>query len=258
MTRNYSVASFNIRLSAVDDGADSWKFRRGHVRDMIRYYSWDVFGMQEVCPDQLDYLSELKEYSFEGIARDESTTSEYGPIFYKKDLFEKVDSGMFWLSSTPESLSKGWDADCYRICTWIKLKDKRHGNTFAFINTHLDHVGVEARMKSAKLINQWIEDSFVDIPVILTGDFNTIPEEQAYQTFSEKLTDSRAITKDAHYGPKGTFTDFDYNISPKDLKEIDYIFTNDLVKVLKTRTIVDSFDQRFPSDHFPVSAMVEM
>lgn len=258
MSKHYHIASFNIRLSAVDDGSNSWKYRKKHVRDMIRYYDWDVFGMQEVCPEQLEYLACLTEYEYEGIARDEAVTSEYGPIFYKKDRFEKQASGTFWLSSTPHKLSRGWDGDCYRICTWVKLRDIRSGKVFAFLNTHLDHVGEEARINSAQLINAWIDENFQDMPVILTGDFNTLPEEPPYQAFSKKLTDTRVITKDAHYGPKGTFTDFDYTIPFEDLKEIDYIFINDHVNVLKTRTIVDSFDRKFPSDHFPIAAEVEI
>lgn len=257
MTNNYAVASFNIRLSAVDDGENSWQYRKGHVRDMIRYYGWDVFGMQEVCRDQFDYLAELEEYAFEGGARDESPHTEYGPIFYKKDLFEKEDSGMFWLSATPDTLSKGWDADCHRICTWVKLKDKRNGNVFAFLNTHLDHRGEKARSNSAELINRWIKENLDDIPVVLVGDFNTLPSEQPYQEFSKQLIDTRAITKDAHYGPRGTFTDFQYDIAFEDVKEIDYIFVSRQVNVLKTRTIVDSIDRKFPSDHFPVVATVE-
>lgn len=258
LTNNYSVASFNIRLSAVDDGENSWKYRKNHVRDLIRYYAWDVFGMQEVCKDQLEFLTQISDYAYEGVARDDSPSTEYGPVFYKKTLFEKEASGVFWLSDTPETQSLGWDADCYRICTWVKLKDRRDGKELVFLNTHLDHRGEEARRKSALLINQRIQEKFAGLPIVLVGDFNTLPNDQPYEEFSKHLNDSRSVSKLDHYGPRGTFTNFKYDIAPDELDEIDYIFVNDQVQVSKTRTIVDSYDRKFPSDHFPITAEIEI
>lgn len=259
MSKTYTIASFNIRFSeATCDGLNAWDNRKEEVRDLIGYYNWDIVGMQEVCDEQFDYLTSLENYDFEGEARDDGNNSEYCPIFYKKDLFEKEAGGTFWLSDTPDQMSRGWDAAINRICTWVRLKDKESGTVFMFLNTHLDHIGEEARVKSAELISEWIKDHGADLPVLLSGDFNVEPGEAPYAIISEQLVDTREKSVEKHYGPRGTFTDFDFYKRWTELLELDYLFVSDHVDVLKTRTIVDHFDRRYPSDHFPISALVKL
>ena len=76
--------------------------------------------------------------------RDESTFSEGCPVFYRTDLYDLIDKGSFWLSETPEKMSKDWDSACYRICSYVILKEKQTGLEFVVFNTHLDHVSEEA------------------------------------------------------------------------------------------------------------------
>ncbi|WP_410513779.1 endonuclease/exonuclease/phosphatase family protein [Paenibacillus sp. BR2-3] len=246
-----------MRFDNPADQENSWEYRKEHVLGMMQYYSWDVIGLQEVCGHQLDEIAGLSEYTYEGVGREKDHVSEHGPIFYKKDIFEKEDGGTFWLSLTPDRPSKSWDSDCKRICTWTRLRDLRNGTIFVFLNTHLDHISEESRYQGVRLIKSWIEKYALDVPVILTGDFNAFPGERCYQEITQSFQDTRLAANAAHYGPIGTFTGFDYSIPWKELKGIDYIFANDKVSVLKTRTIVDSFDRRYPSDHFPVTAAVE-
>jgi endonuclease/exonuclease/phosphatase family metal-dependent hydrolase len=251
------MASFNLRFDNPADQKNGWAYRKQHVLEMMDYYSWDVVGLQEVCGNQLEDISKLSAYSYEGIGREKDHVSEHGPIFYKKEIFDKEDGGTFWLSLTPESPSKSWGSDCKRICTWVRLNDKRNGKTFIFINTHLDHISEEARFKGAQIIMGWIENNTSNVPIVLSGDFNAFPEERCYQEITKHLQDTRQAAHATHYGPAGTFTGFDYSIPWADLKEIDYIFANQHVNVIKTRTVVDSFDRTYPSDHFPVTATVE-
>lgn len=250
------MASFNIRFDNPADKENGWEYRQEHVLAMMVYYSWDIVGLQEVCGNQLDDISKLPGYSYEGIGREKDNVSEHSPVFYKKDLFEKEDGGTFWLSLTPDYPSKSWESDCKRICTWVRLIDKRTGKVFVFLNTHLDHISEEARFQGAQLIIGWINNHASDVPVVITGDFNAFPEERCYQEITKNLQDTRQAANAAHYGPAGTFTGFDYSLPWEDLKEIDYIFANQHVNVLKTRTVVDSFDRKYPSDHFPVTATV--
>ncbi|WP_438348120.1 endonuclease/exonuclease/phosphatase family protein [Paenibacillus sp. FA6] len=256
-TSLYNLASFNMRFDNPADRENSWEYRKQHVLDMMEYYSWDVVGLQEACGNQLDDISRLSGYKYEGISREKDNVSEHGPIFYKKDFFEKEDGGTFWLSLTPDIPSKSWGSDCKRICTWVRLRDLRSNKVFVFLNTHLDHISEEARFQSAHILTGWIKEHISDVPVILTGDFNAFPEERCYQEITKKLQDTRQVANAVHYGPAGTFTGFDYNIPWEQLKQIDYIFANQHVNVLNTRTIVDSFDGKYPSDHFPVTTTVE-
>ena len=74
-------------------------------------------------------------------------------MFYRKDRFDAVKSGTFWLSETPDAPgSKSWNAVCPRICTWVQLADKATGRTFCFANAHTDHKSELARTDGMKLI----------------------------------------------------------------------------------------------------------
>lgn len=254
----YQVASFNLRFDNPADKGNSWDNRKENVLGMLEYYSWDIIGLQEVCGNQLDDLSTLSGYSYEGIGREKDKDSEHNPVFFKKDLFYKLESGTFWLSLTPDIPSKSWGSDCKRICTWVRLKDKRNGKVFVFLNTHLDHISEEARFQGAQLFTSWMEENASDVPTLLIGDFNAFPEERCYQIITKKLADTRQASNAVHYGPSGTFTGFDYDIAWDQLKVIDYIFVSSNVNVLRTRTVVDSFDRTYPSDHFPITAVVEL
>lgn len=67
-----------------------------------------------------------------GVGRDDGAESgEHAAVFYKKERFEMMDSGNFWLSETPEKPSFGWDAQCRRICSWGKFREKNSGEIFS-------------------------------------------------------------------------------------------------------------------------------
>src|SRR5690606_31094241 len=115
----------------------------------------------------------------------------------------------FWLSSTPAVPgSKGWDAAITRIVTWGQFRDKVTNKEFFVFNTHFDHVGLEARKQSARLILQKIKDLAGSSPVILTGDFNAGPDDEPIQIILDKenpmhLLDSKSLSAQPHYGPEG-------------------------------------------------------
>ncbi|MFD1775913.1 endonuclease/exonuclease/phosphatase family protein [Paenibacillus rhizophilus] len=254
----YRVASFNIRFDNPEDQGNRWEFRKSNLLGMLHYYSWDIIGLQEVCGNQLTELAELSGYRYEGEGRDGGPNGEHCPIFYRKDIFEKEAGGTFWLSLSPGEPSISWEADCPRICTWARLRDKRSGQTLVFLNTHLDHVSEEARFQGAGLITDWIGSYVPDAPVIMTGDFNAGREERCYRKLNGFLRDAKWVSEEIPYGPEGTFSNFDYHMPWSEMKEIDYILVSEQVKVVSVRTVTDSFDGQYPSDHFPVTAEVEI
>ncbi|MDP4186100.1 MAG: endonuclease/exonuclease/phosphatase family protein, partial [Bacteroidota bacterium] len=147
----------------------------------------------------------------------------------------------------------GWDAVCIRICTWICLKEKSTGKQFFVFNTHFDHVGKLAQANSARLILDKIKQiAKGNYPVILTGDFNMTPGNEAIDLIKQKLNDSRDVTQLPPYGPEGTFNGFKFDTSIKD--RIDYIFVNKKVTVCRYGVLTDSKDNKFFSDHLPVLA----
>lgn len=226
--QSLNVASYNIRMHSKVDykTGDGWSERRDIMCDMIAFSAFDIFGAQEVCHDQLqDMLQRLPEYSYIGVARDDGETKgEYSPIFYRKERFELLDSGTFWLSQTPDQVSFGWDAACRRVCSWGHFKDKETKQKFWFFNTHMDHRGTQARIEGAKLIISKIKQMCKDnANIILTGDFNVAQNSPAYNTIAESglLQDAYELAP-IKYAPAGTFNSF--NVANHSDRRIDHIF----------------------------------
>src|SRR5690606_24570908 len=160
---------------------------------LIQFHDFDIFGTQEGLKHQLDYLQEeMPGYAYIGVGRDDGKDAgEYAAIFYKKELFELLDKGNFWLSEDTTKPNKGWDAVLPRICSWGKFKEKSSGLVFFFFNTHFDHVGTIARQESAKLILNKINKTTGTSPTIVTGDFNVDQHSPSYNVLenSNKLAD---------------------------------------------------------------------
>lgn len=256
------VMSFNIRYNNAADGENAWPKRRDWVAEIIREQKVDILGVQESQHGQVDDLEErLPEYAWYGAGRDDGKQAgEYVPLFWKKDRFEAVAKGLFWLSTTPDKPgSKSWDTAITRMVTWAKLKDKVSGKTLFVANTHFDHRGVEARKESAKLLLEQLPKLAGDLPVILTGDFNCLPTSDPYAVLIGKqgqpawrLEDTRVASKNKPEGPNSTWNGFK-RIVPD--QQIDFIFTRGLDT--ESHAILETVkDGKFASDHLPVLAEV--
>jgi endonuclease/exonuclease/phosphatase family metal-dependent hydrolase len=257
------VMSYNIRLDTEADGVNQWKNRTGKVFDLIKKNNPDLLGVQEAMHNQMmDLKDNLTDYEFIGVGRDDGKEKgEYSAIFYKRDKFEVLEQNTFWLSETPEVPgSKSWDAAITRVVTSSVLKDKSTGKSFAYFNTHFDHIGKEARKNSAKLIKILIEGfnagvsttgKYSDLPLIVSGDFNSEPTDEPYQTMVDgkdvTLFDSRPSND-----LTGTFCGFEVNAMK--CKTIDYIFHSTHWKTSSYQVIQTQDGKYYPSDHLPVMA----
>lgn len=255
--------SFNIRYDNPKDGIQNWHHRKENIVRMINFYDLDIIGMQEVLVNQLNYLkTQLGQYHTVGIGREDGKEKgEFSPIFFKASRYEEIKSGTFWLSETPEKVSKGWDADLERIATWAVLKDKTTGKELIFMNTHFDHIGKQARIESAKLLKQKAIELAGDLPLILTGDFNLPPESDGIKTIIEPdgdntLVNSSSIAKYS-YGPDWTTCGFD-NRPFDNRKVIDYIFVKNVEKVNKYAVFSEMLNDIYLSDHCPIFAQIEL
>lgn len=246
-----NVITYNIRLNVASDGINAWPKRKDNVKALVNFYDADILCVQEALPDQFDDLLANSDFDVVGVGRDDGKRKgEFSAIYFNKNRFVKKEGGTFWLSPTPDVPSKGWDAALNRVCSWVKLYDKSNKKEFIVFNTHYDHIGVKARIESAKLIKQKIQEIAPKLPVVFTGDLNVTPETEAIATIKSFLTDSKEISIEPHYGPNGTFNSFNFNSELKNT--IDYVFVNKGFKVLKHATLTDSKDQRYYSDHLPV------
>ncbi|TWU08782.1 Endonuclease/Exonuclease/phosphatase family protein [Symmachiella macrocystis] len=264
VAESLNVMTWNIRLNTPSDGINAWPNRKDWVAEIIIKNKVDIAGFQEVLVEQLEDLkARLPDMDVYGVGRnDGKNAGEFTPIFFRKDRFELLDQATFWLSMTPDkTASKGWDADLPRIASWVKLKDRQTGTVFYVMNTHFDHRGKQARVESAKLLLKQMREQFVDHPVILTGDFNTLPGSPPYNILIGKGTQTRPVFLDAHKhsvqkptGPDSTWNGFK-EIEPN--RRIDFVFTTKSVKVKRLQTLDDQRDGRFPSDHLPIITELE-
>jgi endonuclease/exonuclease/phosphatase family metal-dependent hydrolase len=246
------VMSLNIRLPMASDGVNAWDNRRDVTVAMLDKAAPDLFGTQELFKRQGDYLVEkLKGYAWFGIDRRGGHDDEHMGIFYRTDRLKLVESGQFWLSDTPEVVgSITWGHPLPRMVTWGLFETVKGGRRFYAFNTHFPYrdEDEDARTKGAALILQRIIAMAGNLPVVLTGDFNTTPDSAAHRTLAEGLIDARASAP-VKLGPAGTF----HNFTGTPDKQIDWIFLRGFT-AKRVTTITDHQGAVQTSDHFPVLA----
>jgi endonuclease/exonuclease/phosphatase family metal-dependent hydrolase len=243
-SQQMNIASYNVRYDAKEDAKENpWSKRLPHIVNIVTKANLDIFGTQEGLFHQLsDLKRSLKDYEYCGSGRNGGREGEYSSIWYKKDKFTLLASGNFWLSATPDTVSKGWDASLERICTWARFKEKRTGYTFFFFNTHLDHRGAEARKNSIGLIFNRIEKIAGNAPVILSGDFNMHVKDTAYNEFAKYRSFRNAydVADDLQDRNHGTFNGFDTSYHSD--KRIDHIFISNHFNVKSYRLAKDQYN----------------
>ncbi|MEZ2446278.1 endonuclease/exonuclease/phosphatase family protein [Chitinophaga sp. RCC_12] len=258
------VMTFNIRYNNPDDSANAWPQRKDKAASEILFLGAHTLGVQEALYDQMQDLQQrLPQYKTIGVGRDDGKTKgEFSAIFYDTTRLQLLNSETFWLSETPAVAGHiGWDGACARIVTWGKFKDKKTNKLFYHFNTHFDHMGKIARRESAKLLLQRVHDIAGKDAAIITGDFNAVPSDEPIQIVMNPndplhLTDSKAISKTAHFGPAGTFNG--WNIAEMDNQPIDYIFLKGKMDVLKHASISETWEGRYASDHFAVYSEINI
>lgn len=248
-----NVISYNIRVGKANDGTNSWQYRYPASAMMIMDQKPDIFGLQEALDFQFKYLEEYcPGYKGIGVGREDGRKEgEIMAIFYNKKTIKLIKWGTFWLSETPEKPSKGWDAACFRSATWALMKDKASGRKFYYVNTHLDHVGWEARKNGLKLIVDRIaEINPENYPMILTGDFNMRIERPEFDDLKKVMRNAREVAfKTDHHG---TFNDWG---KAADDEIIDYIWFKGFSSCTEYETITKPYMNRaYVSDHYPIKA----
>ena len=255
-----SVMTYNIRLDIASDGENSWSNRKEFLVSQLRFYEPGIFGTQEGLPHQISYIDKaLTNYTFIGTGREGGNNGEYSALFYDSLMYKALDQGTFWLSETPDEVSKGWDAAYIRICTYALFVDLQTKKHFWVFNTHLDNQGVEARNKGIALIFDKIKQkNHLEYPVILMGDFNDTPDSRLIEGIKTKLSDVRENSIEQPFGSYGTFNAF--NFCEPVRNRIDYIFISGDGKIVvnKYGVLTDSKNLRYPSDHFPVYTELQL
>ena len=254
----YKIISYNVRFSSVPetDGVNRWELRRDASIKMVAEQKPLAMGLQEACPDQIDFLDQnLTGYKHIGVGRDDGNRAgEMMAIYYDTTRLTLLNSGTFWLSDTPDKVSIGWDAACNRTCTWGHFKVNDTGFEFLYFNTHLDHAGSQARRNSIKLIvAKMAELNPNNVPVFLSGDFNSTTDNTIFEPLKASLKDAREVSaisdKNITYNGFGKVID-----NPDTRKEwvIDHIFFSG-VNPVAFRVVMCNFGVPFISDHYPIA-----
>ena len=208
---------------------------------------------------QVDELIEaLPEYVNVGVGRRPDGGDEFSAIYFRRDRFHLSDAGTFWLSDTPNVPgSTTWGNSLPRIATWVRLLDRTDKQRLIFINTHWDHESQPARLNSGKLLAARVHELSGDKePVIVMGDFNATPENPALAALMEQ-GDLRDTLMVAHPDEKiiGTFNGFGrLRNGPK----IDAVLVSPQWQVEEATIVRTQEGERFPSDHWPVTATVSL
>lgn len=249
------IMSANVRcLNPQDLGKKSWFYRADLILKNIESEAPTVIGFQEVTKWQYAYLCDtLSGYDSVITYRDDTLYSEGCPVFYNTSLYNLKDKGSFWLSETPEVMSKGWDAACYRICSYVILEEKENGKQFVVFNTHLDHVSDTARINGIRVVLDKIAQ-FGGLPSVIIGDLNAAEDSETYRSVTENFLDAKYQLENpqisATYQNWGTELDrpcIDYCMISKTG------FTVNSYKVVQT-----TYDGVYPSDHFPLSVSLTL
>lgn len=253
--------SYNVRLITNNDqGKLAWENRKQWAKKIVEENDFDILGTQEGYLSQIEDLSEGEIYDYVAIGRDDGESEgETCGILYKKDKFESLQEGTFWLSETPEIPSYGWDANIRRICTWVELKEKNSDKSFFVFNAHYDHMGAVAQVESSKLISAKMKEIAKDKPVIFTGDLNSEPTSDAINILLNEsyVWDSKEISKTTPVGPEGTF--YGYDLSKEPTTRIDYVFVSKDIDVMGYEVIDEDFKTgNIASDHLPVLVRLEL
>lgn len=236
------VVTFNIRCADDPDG-HSIAERAPRLKAVLDTCDADILGLQECTESWMPFLLEdYPAYELYNVWRDTTGWKESAPLLWKRERFDCVDKGRFWLSDTPEVESGiEWDSvhHCKRICVWATLRDKQTGETVLAMNTHFGF-GDEGQVKSAALVATRCK-ALGDLPAFITGDFNMRPTYPAYAEMTRHFTDLNAGDgRDTYHG---------YGKAKKP-SHIDYCFGNDKVTASAVRLLDETFNGKYPSDHY--------
>jgi len=262
------VMSFNVRYGTATDGDNHWDRRKDFLVATIRAFDPDLLGTQETLEFQRDHIAEgLPGYDHAGVGRnDGQADGEMMALFYRRERFDRIDGGHFWLSETPEVAgSKSWDSALPRMVTWVKLRDRLNpaGRPVLFLNTHFDHKGPQARLESARLLRRQMRALGAGCAIVLTGDFNAGEGSDPYHALFDQIDHQRSPVVDTYRVARpgqgveeGTFSGFrsEATTGPR----IDWIAASRDWEIQEASIDRTAREGRTPSDHFPVTAVLRL
>jgi endonuclease/exonuclease/phosphatase family metal-dependent hydrolase len=254
------VMTFNIRYGTASDGDHVWPNRRSHVIAVVRDHAPHLLGVQEALRFQLDELARaLPRYRELGVGRDDGRTAgEYSALLVDTARIAIVFDSTFWFSDTPHLPgSTTWGNRIPRIATWARLVDRATGDTMRVYNLHWDHESQPSRERSARELNRRLsQDGRSNDQVLVLGDFNADEANPAYRALVAEGATLRDAVRDVHSAATsvGTFNAFRGDSTGG---MIDHVLVGPGWRVLAAGIDRRRFGALWPSDHFPVWAVIQ-
>ncbi len=246
------------------DNRDHWPTRRGVQQLLLTAEQPGLIGFQEVLADQLGDLVQIlgEQYLLIGEGREGGSVGEYNPIAIDTERFDLLDHDQFWLSETPDRVgSMSWGTSLPRIAVVARLRDRVAGGEFTMVNTHLDHMSDQARGGGARLIRARLAQ--IEGPVVVTGDMNAPRGEgPAWQGFTDvdgpgdPFAEVWQIAQQTRSEDVETF--HGYAPGVRDEGRIDWIMVRGDLRVTQVGTNTFTDQGWWPSDHYPVQAVIEL
>lgn len=254
------IMTSNIRFSSPHDGVNAWDMRKDMLSKVIKNFSPHILGTQEGREPQLRELHQLiSDYSIVDHHRNWIEERMYPCLFINSVILDVMESGDIWLSETPHIPgSHSFESAFPRLCTWAKLTHKQLRQNFICINTHLDHVKTETRQKQIRvMMNEIRIKNLENLPLVFMGDFNESPfgETRKIMLNEMNLIDPWILKG---LNEETTYHKFRGELSEKDGgARIDWIMLSNNFQVESIEIEKYQEEGRFPSDHFPVKAIIK-
>jgi len=254
------ILTCNIRAYNLDEGENHWSRRRETCIEIIRAQSPAIICFQEMWAEQLaDMEAAFPDFDAYGIAPEILSRNPLNAIFFDRRLFRRISQGGYWLSETPHVAgSKSWNSEHVRLANWLRLEVAGTGKELRVINTHLDHVSEIARENGARMI---VEDAAAypeSYPQLLTGDMNC---DAPTRPIAILKNGGWKDTYEAIHGtpdPGHTLHKFRGEEFPSEDGKLDWVFARGDLEARDAEVIRESRNGRYPSDHYFVSAEVDI
>lgn len=264
ITTPVCIMSFNILTDnffyRVRDCAAGRCNRLQQLATILLACGCDVIGLQECTLDQWNFLAKVLApvYATHAGASDSKASGETCALFWNTARFPGAVANTFWINNTLTPYQKMRNAKRMRVCSWVRLTDALNLNrVITVFNTHFDHAGDTAgntvRVTSAGIVLGQIK-ALGSGHDILMGDLNFHPQDPPYQAITPALSDCGALYK----ASTGAWPVTYHGWGSSKAGCIDYIFCSPNWQVLsyKLGGIASTVPKTYPSDHFPVIALL--
>jgi endonuclease/exonuclease/phosphatase family metal-dependent hydrolase len=235
------VATYNVHGCRGMDGRRSEE----RIAEVIAMLDVDVIGVQEL---------DLNRPRSAGVDQAAVIAKHLGWHHHFHPALRVADAqyGDAILSRYPMKLRKAQELPSVRtrVCPesraaiWVEIETP--GGAVQMINTHLG-LGRRERFMQAQLLAgpEWLGGFEKNDPVILMGDFNSLPGSPPFELLARQLRDARTFVS-----PTPRLRTFPTRLP---LLAVDHILVNDRLRVHSIK-VARNASTKIASDHFPIVA----